>query len=146
MSGFEYKVVPAPRRAGRVKGARSSQDRFAHTLTETINELSREGWEYMRAETLPCEERGSVLRKREEHYHSVLVFRRAVGAKAVADPRPIRPVEEAKPATLRHAPENPPRPLRPERAARERPATERPTAERPAPDGEKPTLGPARRD
>jgi hypothetical protein len=59
MTQFEYKVVPAPAKGEKVRGAKTTADRFAVTLTGVMNDLGREGWEYLRADTLPCEERAS---------------------------------------------------------------------------------------
>jgi len=73
---YEYKIVPAPRKGLKAKGLKSSEDRFAHTLSELINEQARDGWEFQRAETLPSEER-SGIRSTTIVYRSVLVFRKA---------------------------------------------------------------------
>lgn len=78
MQTFEYKVVAAPRKAKRAKGARTPKDRFARTLTDVINAEAREGWEYLRAESLPVDEKKSMLSSPTEAYHAVLVFRKAV--------------------------------------------------------------------
>ncbi|MDT9702510.1 hypothetical protein, partial [Streptomyces sp. P17] len=51
--------------------------RFAFTLTGVLNDMASEGWEYLRAETLPSEER-SGLTSRTTVWHNVLVFRRAL--------------------------------------------------------------------
>ncbi len=75
MPSYEYKVVPAPKRAKPVKGLRKGEERFARTLTELMNELGAAGWEYMRADALPVEER-SGLTSRVTVYQNVLVFRR----------------------------------------------------------------------
>lgn len=89
MSSYEYTVIPAPARAEKSKGARSGIERFAATLSDTLNEMAREGWDYVRAEVLPAEER-SGLTSRNTVYHNLLVFRRAL------DTAPSRalPVEE----------------------------------------------------
>jgi hypothetical protein len=55
MTYYDYKVIPAPKRAKRVKGVHGTEDLFALTLTEAINEVARQGWEYVRAEHLPAE-------------------------------------------------------------------------------------------
>ena len=55
MTHYDYKVVPAPTRAKRMKGVQRREELFALTLTEAINEVARQGWEYLRAETLPAE-------------------------------------------------------------------------------------------
>lgn len=76
---FEYKVVPAPTRGRRAKGVKTPADRFAFALEETINACAQEGWEYLRTDTLPAEERQG-LTGRTTVYQNMLVFRRAVKA------------------------------------------------------------------
>lgn len=80
MQTFEYKVVPAPNRTKRVKGVKGTAGRFAAVLTETMNEQAAEGWEYLRSDSMPVEEKPGLLKSRVETYQTVLVFRRAVGA------------------------------------------------------------------
>jgi len=79
MARYEYKVVAAPRKAKAFKGVRSHEDQFATVLAETMNEMARDEWEYLRAESLPCEEK-TGLTSRVESYQSVLVFRRRLVA------------------------------------------------------------------
>ncbi|MFN6951797.1 MAG: DUF4177 domain-containing protein [Albidovulum sp.] len=81
MQTYEYKVIAAPSRSEKVRGAKTPAERFAQTLAAVMNDLAREGWEYVRADTLPSEERKG-LTKRTTVYHSVLVFRRATAAPA----------------------------------------------------------------
>lgn len=76
MSNFEYKVIPAPRKPEKVKGVRANDIRFAVTITNTINTLGEDGWEYLRAESLPVDEKSSMMGKPVERYQSLLVFRR----------------------------------------------------------------------
>ena len=76
---YEYKVIPAPRRGEKTRGAKTTADRFAHALTQVMNELGRDGWEYLRADTLPCEERVGLTGK-STAFQNMLVFRRALGA------------------------------------------------------------------
>jgi hypothetical protein len=75
MPAYEYRVVPAPRAAAKEKGAKTTDARFAATLTRLMNELGADGWEYQRAETLPCDERRGLTGRVETTQH-VLVFRR----------------------------------------------------------------------
>jgi hypothetical protein len=84
MSNFEYKVIPAPISGKRGKGVKGADGRFANALSETINELAAEGWEYQRAESLPSSERTGIMRKRHESFQNVLVFRRATDAEPIA--------------------------------------------------------------
>ena len=75
MQSFEYRVVPAPRRGEKVKGAKTSEDRFAVALMRVMNTLGAEGWEYVRADTLPCDERTGLTGVKTS-YLNMLVFRR----------------------------------------------------------------------
>jgi hypothetical protein len=75
MQQYEYRVVPAPQRGEKVRGARTTADRFAAALMTVMNDLGRDGWEYLRADTLPCEERVGLTGKSSSFLH-MLVFRR----------------------------------------------------------------------
>lgn len=77
MPSYEYRVVPAPQRGEKAKGAKTTTDRFAHALTRLMNDLGRDGWEYLRADTLPCEERVGFT-GRTTAFHHLLVFRRTL--------------------------------------------------------------------
>lgn len=77
MQRFEYKVIPAPKRAEKIKGVKGPEDRFAHTLMGLMNELGEDGWEYLRSETLPVEARSGLTRTTLTD-QTVLVFRRVV--------------------------------------------------------------------
>lgn len=74
---YEYKVISAPRKGLKAKGIKSHEDRFANSLQELMNSKAHEGWEFVRAETLPSEER-SGFRSTNVVYRSVLVFRKKV--------------------------------------------------------------------
>jgi hypothetical protein len=84
MTRYEYRVLPAPSKGVKVKGARTTEARFAHALMELMNELGGEGWEYQRTDTLPCEERVG-LTGRATRFQNMLVFRRAL-AETVEEP------------------------------------------------------------
>ncbi len=88
MQKYEYKVVPAPNRGEKAPGVKTAPDRFAHALTSVMNEMARDGWDYLRADTLPSEER-SGFTKRVTVYHSVLVFRRAAVKPEAEAPRKL---------------------------------------------------------
>jgi hypothetical protein len=74
---FDYKVIPAPARAEKRKGVKDPATKFALTLETVLGAQAAQGWEYLRAETLPCEERKG-LTGTVQVFHSVLVFRRPV--------------------------------------------------------------------
>jgi hypothetical protein len=85
MQGFEYKVVPAPRRGEKARGVKTTEARFAFALTRMMNEMAAEGWEYLRADTLPVEERVGLTGRTTTFQH-MLVFRRALAVQAAAQP------------------------------------------------------------
>ena len=91
MPRHEYKVIPAPRRGTKSREAKTTEDRFALTLSNLMNELGRDGWEYVRSETLPTEERAGFMKTRVVE-QTMLIFRRTMGAVAVAEPGGLRPV------------------------------------------------------
>jgi len=113
MSHYDYKVVPAPKRAKKVKGVRAAEDLFALTLTEAINEVARQGWEYLRAEHMPAEASRGWFRSALAGEQTVLVFRRP---RESLSPRlaSVRPDRDAVPeAVVPAAPPPTPRPSRP---------------------------------
>lgn len=77
MQRYEYKVVPAPVRGEKLRGVRTTEDRFANTLGAVLNAQSRDGWDYMHTETMPSEERAGLTRTRTV-YLNLLVFRRQI--------------------------------------------------------------------
>ena len=93
MTGYEYKVIPAPAKGLKAPGVKGPEARFANALEHRINQLAAEGWEYQRADILPSEERQG-LTSSHTVYRSVLVFR-----------RPLAGAEE--PITTREEPAEP---------------------------------------
>lgn len=83
MQRYEYRVLPAPVRGEKVRGAKTTEERFAQALTSMINGQAREGWDYCRAETLPSEERAGFTKRRIVHVN-VLVFRRELAVEAAS--------------------------------------------------------------
>ncbi|MBA3910276.1 MAG: DUF4177 domain-containing protein [Rhodobacter sp.] len=79
MQRFEYKVIPAPRRGEKARGVKTTEDRFALALTLLLNDLGADGWDYVRADALPCEERAGLTGTRTT-FQNVLVFRRPLSA------------------------------------------------------------------
>jgi hypothetical protein len=74
MPRFEYKLVPAPEKATKHKGLKGAAN-FSATLEDILNELGADGWHYLRADTLPHEER-SGLTSKTTTYRNILVFQR----------------------------------------------------------------------
>jgi hypothetical protein len=75
MTTWEYKVVPAPTKGVKARGVKGPEGRFAHALEVLMNDMSQEGWEYQRAETLPSVERSGLTGSSTE-WRNILVFRR----------------------------------------------------------------------
>ncbi|WP_261391226.1 DUF4177 domain-containing protein [Roseovarius atlanticus] len=85
---YEYKVIPAPAKGRKGPGIKGAEGRFAHGLETAINELALEGWEYLRADILPSEERQG-LTSSQTVYRSMLVFRRPLELEGVDSPPPL---------------------------------------------------------
>ena len=81
---LEYKVVPAPSRTGKVKGLKTSAERFAHMLSGALNAEAHGGWRFVRTETLTCEER-SALGRIKTSTQTVMIFARPLGGAAMSD-------------------------------------------------------------
>ncbi|WP_439103570.1 DUF4177 domain-containing protein [Celeribacter marinus] len=79
MTRFEYKSIPAPKKGEKARGVKGSDARMAQAMTTALNDMSAKGWDYLRADTLPLEER-SGIRSKTIHYYTVLVFRREIEA------------------------------------------------------------------
>jgi hypothetical protein len=105
MQRFEYKVIPAPKRGEKARGVKSTEDRFALALTMLMNQLGADGWDYVRADSLPCEERAGFTSTKTT-FQNVLVFRRVIGSLS-AEPQPAGRLllqEQATAATRRLGP------------------------------------------
>lgn len=76
---YEYKCVGAPEKAKRSRGAKTRTDRVAHAMQELINREAVDGWEYLRTDLLPVEEKSGLFSRSSEAHRAVLVFRRSVG-------------------------------------------------------------------
>jgi hypothetical protein len=111
MSAYEYAVVPAPKKGLKARGVKSTEDRFAYAVQTIMNEYGASGWEYLRSDTLPCEERQG-LTGRTTTFQNMLVFRKPLvisdtAAPPVAAPPVAAPVEtpEARVSDTLEAPE-----------------------------------------
>jgi hypothetical protein len=100
MQRFEYKVIPAPTKGEKTRTAKTTADRFGVALTNLMNDLGSEGWDYVRADTLPCEERVGFTGSKST-FQNMLVFRRLLDDEPslLAEPtftsvksEPLRPI------------------------------------------------------
>jgi hypothetical protein len=83
MLQYEFKVMPAPRRGEKARGVKTTEERYALALTTLMNDLGREGWDYVRADMLPVDERAGFTGTKTTYQH-MLVFRRVIEARAKA--------------------------------------------------------------
>ncbi|PID35913.1 MAG: DUF4177 domain-containing protein [Rhodobacterales bacterium] len=74
---FEYIAKPAPTKGTKARGVRSSADRLALSVTNAINEMAAQGWQYLRVDTLPVEERSGLTGK-VTTYQNLLIFQREI--------------------------------------------------------------------
>ena len=98
MLRYEFKVIPAPRRGEKLRGVKTTEDRFALALTNLMNEQGRDGWDYVRADTLPVDERVGFTGTKTS-FHNMLVFRRIMEANA-SQPVAMAKMITAEPAAL----------------------------------------------
>ena len=73
---FEYKCVGAPERPKRLRGTWSRSDRVALAMQEIIDAEAVDGWEYLRTDLVPVEEKASFFSRTQEVQRAVLIFRR----------------------------------------------------------------------
>lgn len=100
MSGYSYKTVAAPRRLKKVKGFKGKDALLAHAVEELIAVEAAQGWEYLRADSFPVEEKGGMFSKPVVTERAVLVFRKAVAAQQYQQPAVApQPAPAPQPAT-----------------------------------------------
>lgn len=100
MTGYSYKTVAAPRRLKKVKGVKGKDALLARTVEDLIAVEAAQGWEYLRADTFPVEEKGGMFSKPVVTERAVLVF---------CKPIAVQPAYTApQPAPVQHQPSAPP--------------------------------------
>lgn len=95
MQRYEFKVVPAPRKDEKQRGVKSVEERFALSLTTLMNQMGRDGWDYVRADTLPVDERTGFTGTKTS-FQYLLVFRRPLDEAAVLATSLLARPEEVK--------------------------------------------------
>ena len=83
MPRYEFKVIPAPRRGEKARGVKTTEERFALALSMVMNAMGSDGWDYVRADTLPVDERVGFTGTKTS-FQNMLVFRRELDASATA--------------------------------------------------------------
>lgn len=90
MPQYEFKVVPAPRRGEKARGVKTTADRFALALSTLMNDLGREGWDYLRADSFPVDERAGFTGTKTTQ-QILMVFRRVIEPAQPDVPAAARP-------------------------------------------------------
>lgn len=85
---FEYKVVGAPEKGRRRRGAKTRSDRVAAAFEDILAAEAVDGWEYLRTDLIPVEERTGLFSRAEDVHRAVMVFRRATHRVAAPEPAP----------------------------------------------------------
>lgn len=67
--------------------------KFSNAVTLLMNEMAADGWDYIRSDTLPCEERQGLTGKTVK-YHAMMMFRRAVEVEDQDEPLALPSPEE----------------------------------------------------
>ncbi len=130
MPRYEYKVVPAPQKGQKSKGVKTPEGRFALSIEAVLNEMAASGWEYLRAELLPSEER-SGLTGSATNWRNLLIFRRgleedaAIVAPVMDTPATAAPVVVPAPPVSSQEPARTPPLVSPVDAATESPDKDR---------------------
>ncbi len=119
MPRYEYLTVPAPRKGEKAKGVKTPEARIAQAMQSLLNEKGAAGWEYLRADLIPMDERAGITSK-VVNYHTLLVFRRQLDG-PITLPEDSLPVEAEAPRAPRADRDTPPPsvpfPATPERGA-----------------------------
>lgn len=105
MPRYEYKVIPAPEKAKKIRGLKGPA-LFAHALQEAMNELGADGWTYVRADTLPQEERVGLTSKTTT-YRNLLVFQREIVEDVSDEPAEVIPAADPAPEPEPQAEDDP---------------------------------------
>ena len=76
----------------KARGVRTTEERFALALTHVMNDLGAEGWDYVRADALPCDERVGLTGSKTT-FQNMLVFRRILEADQATQPSRLMAVD-----------------------------------------------------
>jgi hypothetical protein len=83
MTEYEYRVIPAPAKPVQGKKGIGESDRFASIFAEMLNDMGREGWLYVRTDTV-TERHGRWPFRRWTETRELVVFQRPKGLQSGA--------------------------------------------------------------
>ncbi len=94
MERYEYQVVKTPSKSTKYKGMEKGADTFAQTLMDGMNELAREGWQFVRTEVM-MEERRSIFGNSRVN-HDYMIYRRSLRSNGMRLDEPVSPLRVRK--------------------------------------------------
>ena len=89
MDKFEYKLVKTPAKRTRYTGLSKSDDPFAITLMDAMNQIGSDGWQFVRQEIMTETRRKFLGRKNIEHVY--MVYRRPLRANGASVDMAVAP-------------------------------------------------------
>lgn len=90
MDRYEYRLEAVPTKSKRYKGLKKSEDPFALTISDEINELAKDGWEYFRIEAINETQRAGLFRTKTVS-RDYMVYRRALRTNGMTLDEPLQP-------------------------------------------------------
>ena len=90
MERYEYRLEAVPTKSKRYKGLPKSEDAFALTVTDEINDLAKDGWEFFRIETINETRRAGLFGTKTET-HEYMMYRRALRSNGMTLDEPHQP-------------------------------------------------------
>ncbi|NOR63532.1 MAG: hypothetical protein GQ535_13685 [Rhodobacteraceae bacterium] len=97
---FEYKLLPVPMPAKKMKGRKTMPERMAHALTELMNSEAKENWLFSGQESFPAEEKSGLMGKEKLVECRYMVFRREVGLEEMPLDQKLEKLRERKAETI----------------------------------------------
>ncbi len=94
MERYEYQVVKTPSKSTKYKGMEKGADTFAQTLMDGMNELARDGWQFVRTEVM-MEERRSIFGNSRVN-HDYMIYRRSLRSNGMRLDEPVSPLRVRK--------------------------------------------------
>lgn len=90
MERYEYRLEAVPTKSKRYKGLPKSDDAFALTVSDAINDLAKDGWEFFRIETMNETCRAGLFGTKTVS-RDYMVYRRALRSNGMSLEEPLQP-------------------------------------------------------
>ena len=94
MTTYQYKTVAAPRKLKRVKGVKGADALAAHHVEEAIAVEAADGWEYVRTDRFPIEEKNGMFSRPQVSERAVMIFRKEIVQQVAMAAQPVQPASQ----------------------------------------------------